>query len=123
MKINSRLFRISIATAIYCFAIVLFSKSLAQSDVKYYPTSSAEQQISDLTPKLFCHTSNSESSVNYSNFNLSTNLKNVFTDFCERLLIIGQLIGSEISQYVIVMKSLLIELKKLDLIFPFHYFW
>lgn len=123
MKINSKLFRTSIALAIYCFAIVLFAKSLANSDVKYFTTSSEEQQVSDLTPKLFCHTAHSESSVNYSNFNLSSNLKNVFIDFCDRLFIIGQVISSEIFQNKILTRSLLIGLKKSELIFPFHYFW
>ena len=123
MKSSIRILSVVFLTAIYCFTIGVVTKSFAHSDFKNYPTSSQEKIISDFSIKLFCHTSQSESSVNNLNNLPAPNLKNSFTEFWGIVKATEQLIESEFSQYISNSRKILINHRKSDIIFPFHYFW
>jgi hypothetical protein len=110
-------------TAIYCFAIGVGTNSLAHSDFHSSPAPSQEKFIANLSPKLFCHTTQFESSVNNFNNLAAANFKNLFSGFCAIVKATDQLFETEFSQYTSFSGNILIHHRKSDIIYPFHYFW
>lgn len=123
MKNKIRLISVVVLTAIYCFAIGAVYNTTKQSDFNNNVSFSKERVISELSEKIFCHTYQSESSVNSYNNPPAPNIKKQFTGSWATLYINEQLIESEYSQYLIFTRSILINLRKSDIIFPFQYFW
>jgi len=123
VKNSVRILSVFFLTAVYCFAIVAVLKSKMHSDFKSNPTSSHEKYISDLSTKLFCHTAQTESSANSFTNLPSSNFKNLISGFWSALKIVEQPFASTFSQYTSFSINLLINRRKADVIFPFHYFW
>jgi hypothetical protein len=110
-------------TAIYCFAIGVVANSYAYSDGQKYPTSSQEKFISDFSAKLFYHSSKSESSANNFNNLPDPKLKNPTAGFWATVKATEKLFETSFSQYTFFSRKILINSRKSDIIFPFHYFW
>lgn len=123
MKSNIKTLNVVFLTAIYCFAIVFVAKTVAHFDFKDISTSSQEKITSDFSTKLFCHTSQSESSVNNINNLPTPNLKKPFNGLWVITKTIEQLFETAFSQYTNISRNFLIQHRKSDIIFPFHYFW
>lgn len=123
MKNNFRILSVAFLIATYCFAIGVVTKSHAYFDFKDHSTPSQEQYFSDFATKFYCHTSPSESSVNnYNNFP-SLSFKNPFNGLWASAKATEQLYETAFSQYTNTSRNFLIQLRKVDIIFPFHYFW
>lgn len=110
-------------TAIYCHAMGAVTKALLHIDAQQTSTASQEQFISDLSSKLFYHTTKSESSVSNYNSLPSKIVKTGFSGLWTSLKKPEQLYKSAFTQYATFSTNLLIEHRKTILIFPFHYFW
>lgn len=123
MKNNIRILSVVFLTAIYCFAKGVVTKSLAHSDFHSNTTTSQEQYFSDFSTKLFCHTSQSESSVNNYINQPVPSFKNPFNGLGEISKTTEQLFETAFSQYTNISRNFLIQHRKTDIIFPFHYFW
>lgn len=114
---------IIVITALYCQAIGAVTKALSHIDSQQTSTASQEQLISDLSTKLFYHTTKSESSVsNYSSLP-SKIVKTSFGGLWTTLKKPENLYKSAFTHYATLSTNLLIEHRKTALIFPFHYFW
>jgi hypothetical protein len=109
--------------AIYCFAIGAVNNTVFYSDISFTKSSSQENVIPDLPEKIFLHTSNSEISVKDCNNLPVPKFKNYFTGLEAFLKATDLLYGSEYSQYTTFTRTFLINHRKSDIIFPFHYFW
>lgn len=123
MKNNIRILSIIFLTTTYCFAIGLVTKSLTHSDFQSNSTSSQYQYFSDFSTKLFCHTSQSENSVNNYNNLPTPSFKYPFNDLWSITKTTEQLFETAFSQYTNISRNFLIQHWKTDIIFPFHYFW
>jgi hypothetical protein len=123
VKNSFRILSLVIVTAIYCLAITLVTKSFTHSDIQKHPISSEEKIISDLSTKQFCHISPPESSVTNINNLPVPNFKNPFTGFWAIVKTTERLFNSKFSQYTSIARESLINQRKCDLLFPFHYFW
>jgi len=101
VKSSIRFLSVIFLTAIYCLTIGVVTKSFANSVYEKYPASPQEKYIADLSAKLFCHTTQSEISINnISNLPVS-NFKNPFTESRAILKAIEQLFKVEFSQYTL----------------------
>jgi hypothetical protein len=123
VKNSIRILGVVFLTAIYCFAIGVVTKSLAHSDFNINSTTSQEQYFSDFSTKLFCHTSQSESSVNNYINQPVPSFKNPFNGLWAIAKTTEQLFETAFSQYTNISRNFLIQHRKSDIIFPFHYFW
>jgi len=123
VKDSIRILSVVFLTTIYCFAIGAVTKSFAHSDFHSNSTTSQEQYFSDFSTKLFCHTSQSESSVNNYNNQPVPSFKNPFKEFWAIAKTIEQFFETAFSQYTNISRNFLIQHRKTDIIFPFHYFW
>jgi len=109
---------------IYCFAISIVSKPLNHSDFRNDSSSSQEKYFSDFSTKFFCDTSQSENSVNnYNNLPSFLGFKSPFNELSIIIKITEQLLETAFYQYTNISINFLIEHRKTDIIFPFHYFW
>ncbi len=123
MKNSVRIIGVTILTAIYCFAVTAVANPPIISDYENQQTTEQEQYLTVISNSLFCHTSQSENSVNsFNNFPLP-NFKNLFDKHCSITKSIEQLFESEFAQYDNFSINFLIQYRKSDIIFPFHYFW
>jgi hypothetical protein len=120
---SSRILSVIFLTTIYCFGLGVVTKSFAHSDFHSDPTSAEEIIISDYSQKLFCHTSQIESSVNSLNNLPVTSFKFSFVDVSAIAKTTEQVFETEFSQYTTLSKDNLVNHRKSDIIFPFHYFW
>jgi hypothetical protein len=108
--------------AIYCSAIGAVNNSLVYSDISINKTSSQEKVISFLSEKLFLHTSSDSSLKDYNNLP-GPDFKKQLTGLFAIINATEHLIGSEFSQYTTFTRSILVNHRNTDIIFPFHYFW
>jgi len=123
VKNSIRIFSAGFLIAIYCFAIGVVTKSLVNSDFHSNSATLHEQYFSDFSTKLFCLTSQPESSVNNYINQLVPSYKNPFNGFWAIPKITEQLFETAFSLYTNISKNFLIQHRKSDIIFPFHYFW
>lgn len=123
MKNNIRLIGAFLLTAIYCIAFGAVYDSISQSDFSNNHSFSEERNISPSSETIFFHNFQSESSINSYNNLPVQNIKEQFTDSWADFNVSERLIESEYSQYLIFTRNILINYRKSDIIFPFHYFW
>jgi hypothetical protein len=123
VKSNIRILIVALLTTAYGFETGVVTKSLAHSHFRDYSTSSQEKTFSDFSKKLFCHTSQTESSVNSFNNLPAPKFQNPFKEFWANTQVTEQLIETAFSQYSHMSRNFLIQHRKEDIIFPFHYFW
>lgn len=109
--------------AIYGFAIKSLNNSPIHSEFNINHASSQESVISNFSKNLFCHTAPPESFVNNCNNLPTPNLKNQIVGLFAILNLKEQLIESAFSQHTHITRNILINHRKSDIIFPFHYFW
>lgn len=120
MKNSIRILGATVLLAIYCFAISVVTTSLSRSQ---FQKIDQDKYFSNVTSNLYFHTSPSESSVNnFTNF-ASPVFKNVYTGLWAIVKAIEHVSEAEFSQYTITSGNFLINYRKSDIIFPFHYFW
>lgn len=119
-----RILSIALLTAVYCFALHIATKSSAYPDFTNKNNASTSEKLTlDFSIKLFCHTSQYESLVNTVNDLPGSNYKNPFTGFAAVIDITEQLFHAKFYQYASLFWETLINNRKSDIIFPFHYFW
>lgn len=123
MKSSSRILSGVSLAAIYCFALCVITKSFDYSVFQDYSTSPKEEIIGDFSKKLFCHTSQSENTVSNNNNVPVPNFKSPLNGFWAIVYTTEQLTETEFYQYTNISKNFLIQHRKSDIIFPFHYFW
>jgi len=123
VKYNIKILSVVLLTAIYCFAIGVVTNSLTYSDFKSNSTTTQEQYFSDFSTKLFCHTTLTESSVNNYNNLPASSSKNPFNGLLAVTKTTEQLFETAFTQYTNISRNFLIQHRKTDIIFPFHYFW
>lgn len=123
MKNSIRLLIAVSLAAIYCFAIGVVTNSLGYSDFRSNSNSSQEKCFSNLSTQLFCHTSQTESSLNYTNILPSPNFKNSFNGIWAIIKATGKLYNTTFTLYKTFSRNVLVNHRKTDIIFPFHYFW
>jgi hypothetical protein len=107
---------------LYCFVISLYSGHTFgyNPDFSKLTNSKTESYYSVVTANLFCHTTQTESSVNV--FPV-TSLKTVAQQFSVCGKITEQLLFNVFSQYRFYSQNVLTRFTQTDIIFPFHYFW
>ncbi|MDO6518860.1 hypothetical protein [Zobellia uliginosa] len=121
MKSVKKVFGLFVLTAIYCCAIGMglnTDQTLSAENQSHSP----KESISSVSAKLYCHTSESETTIDGPSSNSADWLEGP-----------GKVLGyfkasertfeSKITQYTRFSKNLLISYRKTDIIFPFHYFW
>lgn len=123
MKKSVRTWSAAFLVAIYCLAVGAVTESLWRSDFSGNPASAHEHVLSDFSAKLFSHTSQSESSVNISGNLPAPCFKNLASDLWAIIKASGQRIETAYSLYLTHSGNMLINYRKSDRIFPFHYFW
>jgi hypothetical protein len=124
MKNTYRILGAILLTVIYCSAIGFVAKSFIDYDtqsnktteeVKYFSSISTNYSFFD-APKL-------SSSVNtLTTFSVIT-LKKLFYELWVTNKVAEKLLETEFCQYTSFSINFLIEHRKKDIIFPFHYFW
>lgn len=123
MKKRIKIFSVYILAIVYCLAVVLVTQSQVQISRYSKPSHSNEKSFSDISSKLFNHTPLSDKSLN-NKYNLSvpTYFKH-FGDYWGIIHQIGGLFDTRYKQYLTFSKTILVNLRKIYFLFPFHYFW
>lgn len=114
---------ITLLTVLYCAAISMAGDTFQNSG--FSNKSTYEKGKNDLTVsiKLFSNTSQAESLANpFSNL-LPTTFKDSKNEFFAILKIRELFFANEFSQYIFSVRNFLIKYGKVNIIFPFHYFW
>ena len=123
MKKNIRILGVLALTAIYCFAIGSATISFPHSNFYDSSNTSQEKHFSDLSTKLFCQSSQSENSVNNYNKLPTPNFKKSYNEHWSVTQTTEHLFKTAFTQYTNISIKFLINHRKTDIIFPFHYFW
>ena len=125
MKNTYRILGATFLIILYCFILgfvanstidSLFIQSSKNTDKEKYFSSFSENYS-------FCHTPKSANSVNSITTLSVVTLKNLFYEFWVINKATEQLLETEFCQYTSFSINFLIEHRKKDIIFPFHYFW
>lgn len=123
MKKRIKVFSVYILAIIYCMAAVLVTQSQVQISHYSKPSLSNEKSFSDISSKLFSHTPLSDKSLN-NKYNLSVpTYFNHFGDYWGMIHLMGGLFDTRYKQYLSFSKNILVNLRKVQFLFPFHYFW
>lgn len=124
MKRSLKIIAILGVALVYCFAISIYSNAFnAGSSFSQLTTSQNQLHKSEASSNLFCHTTQSESSVFASSHISFPSLKNSLSAFAACTNTTEKLFFSAFSQYNFYAQNLLIRLKQTDFIYPFHNFW
>jgi hypothetical protein len=117
-----RILGVTILTVIYCFAVSVTNLPIS-SDYGNHQNTEQERYLVTISNSLFCDTSQSESSVNsFNNFSLP-NFKNPFSEQWATTKAREKSFETEFTQYLNFSLNFLIQHRKSNIIFPFHYFW
>ncbi len=123
MRKRIKIFSVYILAIIYCMAVVLVTQSQVQISHYSKPSLSNEKSFSDISSKLFSHTPLSDKSLN-NKYNLSVpTYFNHFGDYWGMIHLMGGLFDTRYKQYLSFSKNILVNLRKVQFLFPFHYFW
>ncbi|MCE1200929.1 MAG: hypothetical protein LWX09_02390 [Bacteroidia bacterium] len=109
--------------AIYCHTAIAVKKPIVHSQVINHETSSQETLLAEFSLDQFFHTSKTEQSVNQINNLPAPDVKNPSAGFWAIFNATERQIVREYSQYSRYAGNFLINYRKANLIFPFHYFW
>lgn len=123
MKGRIRYISLVLLTAVYCYAISVVSGSFSYSDFPNHTPSLPEQIISDLSEGLLCHTLQTKTSVTNINYFPVPDFKNSLTGFWAIIKTSQQLLNIRFSRRITFWIDFLINHRKSDIIFPFHYFF
>ena len=123
MKKKIKVLSVYILSIIYCMAVVFVSQSQVQISRYSKPSLSNEKSFSDISSKLFSHTPLSDKSLN-NKYNLPVpSSHNNFGDYWGMIHQMGGLFDTRYKQYLSFSKNILVNLRKVQFLFPFHYFW
>jgi hypothetical protein len=122
VKQSNRIYGVVVLTAIYCLTIVAFTY-LPSFDSKIIPKTSQQKHFTDFSSKLFVHTSQSKSSKYNCNNIPYPIIKKIFSGQLGISKATDKLIETAFSQYHNISRNFLIQHRKSDIIYPFHYFW
>ena len=122
MKKSVRILSVLLLTAIYCYAIGTVNVSFVSADSKGTLHTEQEKYTLNVANQLFCPTSQTENSVSSPTQLPIPSLKKPFDPQWAAKKAAELLFGIEFYQYSRVSLNFLIECRKADLLFPFHYF-
>lgn len=124
MKKSLKIIAIFSVAIVYCFAISIYCNTFnAGASFSQLTTSQNQLHTSEVSSNLFCHTTQSESSVITGSHISFLSLKNALNQFSACTHATEKLFFSAFSQYNFYAQNLLIRLKQTDFIYPFHNFW
>lgn len=123
MKKRIKIFGVYLLAIIYCLAVVFVTQSQVQISHFSKPSLSNEKSFSDISSKLFSHTPLSDKSLN-NKYNLPVpSSHHYFGGYWGMIHQMGGLFDTIYKQYLSFSKNILVNLRKVQLLFPFHYFW
>ncbi|UZR97105.1 hypothetical protein [Chondrinema litorale] len=123
MKEKFRIFSAITLTTIYCFAVGAVAYSPVNSDFNENNKGEHAKYAASVSSKLAYHTSQVENSVD-TFFEFSTpTFKKTFDELWLIANSVAHLFEAEFIQYEKFSLGFLINYRKTDIIFPFHYFW
>ncbi|MBT33194.1 MAG: hypothetical protein CMO01_26330 [Thalassobius sp.] len=123
MKEKFRVFGAIILTTIYCFAVGAVAYSPVNSDLTENTKAKPTKYSAAVSSKLAFHTAQVENSID-TFFEFSTpTFKKTFDEFWYIANSVEHLFEAEFIQYERFSLGFLINYRKTDIIFPFHYFW
>ncbi len=118
-----RILGITLLSLLYCFTIGV-AYDISQNPG--FSNKSAKEKVNnDITVsiKLFSNSSQAESLINTFSNSLPTTFKVSKNEFFAILKIRELFFANEFSQYIFSVRNFLIKYGKVNIIFPFHYFW
>jgi hypothetical protein len=124
MKNTYRILGATFLTILYSFVLGFVATSTIDYNVQSKKTTEKEKYFSSISTNFSVFdTPKSANSVNsITTFSVVT-LKNLFYEFWVINKATEQLLETEFCQYTSFSINFLIEHRKKDIIFPFHYFW
>lgn len=123
MKRSIKILNVIVFAIIYCFAVDVNTNPDGHPDFQNNLTTSQEQYFLNSSTNLFYYISESESLViNYNNLP-TLRFKKALVGFWVINQTTEKLFKTAFSQHANISRNFLIALRKLDIIFPFHYFW
>ncbi|HCE54449.1 MAG TPA: hypothetical protein DER05_05335 [Lutibacter sp.] len=123
MKKLFRILGITLLTVLYCFAISLVGDTFQNSGFTNKSTNEKGSNDVTVSIKFFSNTSQAESLANPFSNSLPTTFKESKNEFSAILKFRELFFANEFSQYIFSARNFLIKYGKVDIIFPFHYFW
>jgi len=118
-----RILGITLLTVLYCFAISLVGDTFQNSGFTNKSTNEKGSNDVTVSIKFFSNTSQAESLANPFSNSLPTTFKESKNEFSAILKFRELFFANEFSQYIFSARNFLIKYGKVDIIFPFHYFW
>ena len=123
MKNDIRKSGVLLLIAIYCFAIGNITKSISHYNIQNTQATEQQEYFATVSTNLFCHTSQSETSLSSFNDFPSPSFKNSFNSLWAINKTAEQSFERAFSQYTFIYRNFLIRYRKANIIFPFHCFW
>lgn len=108
---------------LYCFAISVVYSDYVNATFTSISNSGTERYDAPVISNLFSYTSQYESSVKTFNNTPPFTFKNSLNGFWASVRTAQKLITTEFTQFNSVSRNFPIKLRKVDIIFPFQYFW
>lgn len=125
MKKAFKIFALINITLLYCFAVSINSSNASNAGVSFSKNTNSQHEgyHPDVTPGLFCHTTQEANSFTGYHHVPSASFKNSSNTFSFCANAAARLFFSKFSQYIFYSNNVLIRLKQTDYIYPFHHFW
>ena len=124
MKNTYRILGAIFLTFLYCFAVGFIANSIIDYEIQKSKTTEKEKYFSSISTNYsFFEAPQTSNLVNYLPIYSVITLKNSLYELWVINKVTEQLIETAYSQYVSFSINFLIQHRKKDIIFPFHYFW
>lgn len=114
---------IPLLTVLYCVVISLVADISHNSGFSVKTTSEKVNKDLSVSIKQFSNTAEAESLLNPFSNALPTSLKDTNNGFSAIVKIRELFLANEFSQYIFSARNFIIKYGKVNIIFPFHYFW
>ena len=114
---------IALLTVLYCVAISLVADISHNSGFSVKTTSEKANKDLSVSIKQFSNTAEAESLVNSFSNSLPATLKDTNNGFFAIVKIRELFLANEFSQYIFFARNFIVKFGKVNMIFPFHYFW
>lgn len=123
MKNSVRILSVLLLTAVYCYALGTVNGSFVSTDKKGALHTEQEKYTMAVAKQLFCHTSQTENSLSSPTQLPVPSLKKPFDSDWAVIKAAEHFFETKFYQYSRVSRNFLIQYRKADHLFPFHYFW